>query len=78
MTDATLRQALAYARHGWPVFPCLPGRKAPLTRHGFRDATTDQRRTRPLTLPGSDRIGTAGRCPGSPARPWTATPPSPR
>ncbi len=42
MTDATLRQALAYARHGWPVFPCLPGQKIPATRHGFRDATTDQ------------------------------------
>ncbi len=42
MTDATLRQALAYARRGWPVFPCLPGEKIPATRHGFRDATTDQ------------------------------------
>jgi hypothetical protein len=43
MTNATLRQALAYAARGWPVFPCLSGRKVPLTRHGFRDATTDQR-----------------------------------
>ena len=42
MTDATLRQALAYARSGWPVFPCRPGEKIPATRHGFRDATTDQ------------------------------------
>ena len=42
MTDATLRQALAYARHGWPVFPCLPGQKIPATAHGFRDATTDE------------------------------------
>ena len=42
MTDTTLRQALAYARRGWPVFPCLPGEKIPATRHGFRDATTDQ------------------------------------
>jgi hypothetical protein len=42
MTDATLHQALAYARRGWPVFPCLPGRKIPATRHGFRDATTDE------------------------------------
>ena len=39
--DQTLRQALAYARRGWPVFPCLPGKKIPATRHGFRDATTD-------------------------------------
>jgi integrase len=44
MTDTTLRQALAYARHGWPVFPCLPGQKVPATRHGYRDATTDQDR----------------------------------
>jgi len=42
MTEATLRQALAYARHGWPVFPCLPGQKIPATRHGYRDATTDE------------------------------------
>jgi hypothetical protein len=40
MTNATLRQALAYARHGWPVFPCQPGEKIPATRHGYRDATT--------------------------------------
>jgi hypothetical protein len=42
MTDATLNRALAYARHGWPVFPCLPGQKIPATRHGYRDATTDE------------------------------------
>jgi len=42
MTDAILRQALAYARRGWPVFPCQPGQKIPATRHGFRDATTDE------------------------------------
>ena len=42
MTDATLRQALAYACRGWPVFPCLPGQKIPATRHGYLDATTDE------------------------------------
>jgi hypothetical protein len=42
MTDATLRQALAYTQRGWPVFPCLPGEKIPATRHGYRDATTSQ------------------------------------
>ena len=42
MTDATLRQARAYARQGWPVFPCLPGQKIPATRHGFHDATTGE------------------------------------
>ena len=26
---------------GYPVFPCVPGQKAPLTQHGFHDATTD-------------------------------------
>jgi len=26
---------------GLPVFPCVPGGKTPLTRHGFLDATTD-------------------------------------
>jgi Bifunctional DNA primase/polymerase, N-terminal len=41
MTGQILRQALAYARHGWPVFPCAAGAKIPATRHGFRDATTD-------------------------------------
>ena len=39
--DPTLRQALAYARRGWPVFPCQPGQKIPATPHGYRDASTD-------------------------------------
>ncbi len=43
MTDTALRHALAYARRGWPVFPCAPGQKIPATRHGYRDATTDER-----------------------------------
>jgi Bifunctional DNA primase/polymerase, N-terminal len=41
MTDATLRQALAFAARGCPVLPCQPGQKIPATRHGVRDATTD-------------------------------------
>jgi hypothetical protein len=41
MTARPVEQALGYARHGWPVFPCQPGRKQPATRHGFLDATTD-------------------------------------
>src|SRR3990167_881173 len=31
--------ALGYAALGWPVFPCQG--KEPLTKHGFKDATTD-------------------------------------
>jgi len=41
--DVTLHRALAYARRGWPVFPCQPGQKLPATRHGYLDATTDER-----------------------------------
>ena len=41
MTGPALRQALAFAEHGWPVFPCQPGQKIPATRHGYQDATTD-------------------------------------
>lgn len=40
--DRIIGRALAYARRGWPVFPCRPGGKQPATRHGFRDATTDE------------------------------------
>jgi len=43
MTGDTLRQALAYAGRGWPVFPCQPGQKIPATTHGYRDATTNPR-----------------------------------
>jgi hypothetical protein len=44
MTGSPLRQALAFARGGWPVLPCQPGQKTPATRHGVRDATTDPAR----------------------------------
>lgn len=33
--------ALQYAARGWPVLPCEPRGKKPLTAHGFKDATTD-------------------------------------
>ena len=36
-----LQAALRYAKLGYPVFPCVPGGKAPATPHGFLDATTD-------------------------------------
>jgi putative DNA primase/helicase len=37
------RAALYYAGLGWPVLPLRPRAKAPLTRHGYKDATTDKR-----------------------------------
>jgi len=37
------RAALAVARAGLPIFPCVPSGKTPLTRHGFLDATTNVR-----------------------------------
>jgi hypothetical protein len=33
--------ALAFAKAGIPVFPCLPNAKQPATSAGFKDATTD-------------------------------------
>jgi hypothetical protein len=36
-----LSAALHYAQLGYPVFPCAPNGKAPLTSHGFKDATAD-------------------------------------
>lgn len=33
--------AAAYATAGVAVFPCVPGTKRPLTRHGFTDASSD-------------------------------------
>ena len=36
-----IRTALALARRGLPVFPCLPRDKRPATPHGCKDATLD-------------------------------------
>jgi len=33
--------ARTYAERGWPVFPCKPGGKTPITPAGFKDASTD-------------------------------------
>jgi hypothetical protein len=38
--------ATFYARAGIPVFPLIPGKKVPATKHGKDDATTDLRRVR--------------------------------
>lgn len=37
----TLEYALSYAARGWAVFPLVPGGKAPLTAHGFKEATVE-------------------------------------
>ena len=39
-----LKAALNLADEGIPVFPCKPGGKAPRTRNGHLDATTDESR----------------------------------
>jgi len=40
-TEHLVNVALRYADLGYPVFPCAPGGKVPITPHGFKDATTD-------------------------------------
>jgi len=60
-----LAQALAYARHGWPVFPVAPGEKVPVTSRGFKDATTDAAQIRAWWKHNPDRnIGIATGWPG--------------
>lgn len=36
-----LAAALDYAGRNYPVFPCVPGAKKPITQHGFHESTTD-------------------------------------
>src|SRR5262245_21740669 len=40
-TGVFLEAALRYADLGYPVFPCAPGAKKPVTRRGFHAATAD-------------------------------------
>lgn len=40
---ASLNAARDLAQLGWPVMPIKPHSKEPLTRHSFKDATTDER-----------------------------------
>lgn len=39
-----LDAALTYAGWGWLVFPCVPGQKRPLVKHGLHEATCDLER----------------------------------
>src|SRR5512146_1307577 len=41
LVSSLLHAALRYAELGYPVFPCAPGGKVPITPRGFKDATTD-------------------------------------
>jgi len=41
-----LDAALEYAARGWLVLPLKPGSKAPITRHGFKDASKSKRTIR--------------------------------
>ena len=36
--------AIQYAKKGYPVFPIVPNEKRPITRTGFKEATTDIRK----------------------------------
>jgi Bifunctional DNA primase/polymerase, N-terminal len=54
-----------YADASWPVFPLIPGEKAPITRHGFQDATTGHRQIQEWFRDFPDRnIGIATGTPG--------------
>ncbi len=40
--EVELREAtLEYASAGWPIFTCVPNEKRPLTKNGFKDASSD-------------------------------------
>lgn len=51
--------ALKYAQKGWPVHPLVVGGKAPATRHGFKDATTDRAQVREWWAQADYNVGIA-------------------
>lgn len=52
---STIEHGLELVRHGIPVFPCKPDKK-PLTKNGFKDATTDERQVRRWWGPSPDAL----------------------
>lgn len=64
MSSEMMVAALAYAKRGWPVFPCAFD-KRPVTKNGVMDATTDPKRIEQMweTHPGANiglHVGEAG------------------
>ena len=49
--DALQAACAHYAQLGYRVFPCIPGGKAPLTPHGFQDASADAPADVPIIPP---------------------------
>jgi len=58
-TPSLMNTALGYAARGWRVFPCKAD-KTPMTRQGFKDASTDPEQVRELEF----RRGSGGRAGG--------------
>ena len=46
MTNSKLSLLLQYAGEGWPIFPCRPMGKEPLTPEGLKNATADETQIR--------------------------------
>ena len=44
--DHFLDHALKYAAFGWCIHPLVPRQKVPITKHGVKDATTDEKQIR--------------------------------
>ena len=44
--NTLLNHALKYAAMGWHIHPLVPRQKVPITTHGVKDATTDEKQIR--------------------------------